>query len=186
MYEPSRFADRLENYTPADEIVLIVDRENRRTGGATRREMRQNKLIHRATFIFIQHPDNKLFVQKRTTTKDINPGYYDVCTGGVILESDESDEISALRELEEEMGIKTERLEFCFNHFYEDEKSIVWCAVFYTTWDREIVMQPEEVQWVELMSPSEIFGRAESEKFCSDGLEILRIMCETGKIIMDA
>ena len=46
-----------------------------------------------------------LYVQKRTLTKDVYPGYYDVATGGV-LQAGETYEQSAERELAEELGIR--------------------------------------------------------------------------------
>jgi isopentenyldiphosphate isomerase len=181
LYRLASFAKPTQNYNPKDEQVLIVDRENNPVGSATRLIMRQQKLIHRSTYIFVLNQENKLFVQKRTVNKDIFPGFYDIAPGGVILANDESDKLSALRELDEEMGIKTDFLEFCFNHFYEP--GMVWCAVFLTRWDKELVLQPEEVQWVELMGVQEIFERSQNEEFCPDSLEILRILCDQGKIV---
>ena len=48
-----------------DEIVAIVDENNRVIGSSTRREMRCKRLIHRATYIFVFNGRGELFVQKR-------------------------------------------------------------------------------------------------------------------------
>ena len=43
--------------------------------------------------------------------KDLNPGFYDLTTGGVVGEG-EDDYINAVREVKEEVGIETNQLEF--------------------------------------------------------------------------
>ena len=182
MYKLVRFAEKVLNYAPGEEIVLLVNRENQPIGSATRRDMRHSKLLHRSTYVFVENSEGKLYVQMRTATKDVYPSFYEPATGGVVLASDISDEDSARRELEEEIGIKPHDLEFCFNHLYDDGVAPVWCAVFHTKWDGELILQPEEVQWIELMSPQEILIRAASENFCNDTMQILRIMYERGKL----
>src|SRR5262245_39455024 len=89
----------------ADEIVTIVDDHNEVVGSATRREVRAGRLPHRSTYILVFNSSGDLFVQKRTLTKDIYPGYYDPVAGGVVL-AGESYEAGAVRELEEELGIR--------------------------------------------------------------------------------
>lgn len=180
IYRLSSYAAKQVNYSPQTEKVLLVDENNEKIGACTRFQMRSEKLCHRSTFIYILDPLGKLFIQKRTVSKDIFPGFYDIATGGVVSEDDPSDLESAKRELLEEMGISGAELEFCFNYFYRPGP--VWCAVFLTHWDKELVLQPEEVQWVELMSVEEIFLRSQTEDFTPDSLEILRILCSQGKI----
>src|SRR5262245_25954953 len=88
----------------AEEIVAIVDAQNTVIGAVPRREMRAKNLLHRSTYILVCNSRGELYVQKRTLTKDVFPGYYDPATGGVVL-AGESYEQGAVRELEEEMGI---------------------------------------------------------------------------------
>jgi len=88
----------------ADEIVTIVDEHNKVLGAVPRREMRAKNLPHRSTYILVFNAQGELYVQKRTMTKDVFPGYYDSAAGGVVL-AGESYEQGAVRELAEEMGI---------------------------------------------------------------------------------
>lgn len=46
----------------------------------------------------------EFYVQKRSMRKDYCPGYFDLANGGVQA-ADETDELNAQRELEEEIGI---------------------------------------------------------------------------------
>lgn len=83
------------SHTPAArELVQIVDRDNIPIGAAPRHIMRQHGLIHRASYILVFNCQGELFIQKRTLTKDIYPGYWDVAAGGVVL-AGESDHDSA-------------------------------------------------------------------------------------------
>ena len=89
------------------EKVLIVDEENNPVRAATRKEMRDGLLWHRASYVMIftdEAHGSKILVQKRTMKKDYCPGFFDLCTGGVVGEG-EDDDISAVREVEEEIGI---------------------------------------------------------------------------------
>ena len=112
-----------------EEIVTIVDEKNRVVGAAPRSRMRADGLPHRATYILVFNDEGELFVQKRTTGKDIYPGYYDVATGGVVL-AGESYEDAAERELVEELGITGVRLRGHFDFFHEDAGNRVWGRVF--------------------------------------------------------
>ena len=101
---------------PKDEIVQIVDEDNTEIAAVARRIMREQHLIHRACYILVFNQAEDLFVQKRTMTKDVYPGYYDVAAGGVAL-AGESYEESAERELAEELGIEGMELTFCFDNY---------------------------------------------------------------------
>ena len=90
---------------PGEEIVTIVDDQNRVIGSTFRRDMRAQKLPHRATYVLVFNSSGELFVQKRTTNKDVFPGYYDPAAGGVVL-AGESYLEAAMRELEEEIGTR--------------------------------------------------------------------------------
>ena len=157
----------------ANEIVAIVDAQNNVIGAAPRWEMRANRLIHRSTYILVFNPEGALYVQKRTMTKDVFPGYYDPATGGVVL-AGESYEESAIRELEEEMGIRDVPLTRMFDFYFADERTQVWGGAFSCVYDGPLTLQAEEVESVSLMTSDEIFQRAKTEQFTPDGLYVVR------------
>ena len=130
---------------PHDEIVTIVDIDNNVTGSEYRSKMRISRLIHRATFIFVTNSDNNIFVQKRSKTKDLYPGFYDITTGGVVL-ADESYEESAKREVYEELGIQNVPMQSLFDFYYSSVMNNVWGRVFECSFDGHIILQKEEIE----------------------------------------
>lgn len=161
-----------EAMNSADEIVAIVDERNNVVGSVPRREMRAKRLPHRSTYILVFNSQRQLYVQKRTLTKDIFPGYYDPAAGGVVL-AGESYEESARRELEEEMGIRDIPLNWLFDFYYSDEHTRVWGGVFSCVYVGRIVLQPEEIESGSFMCISDILRRAQAEPYTPDGMVVL-------------
>jgi isopentenyldiphosphate isomerase len=157
----------------ADEIVTIVDEYNTVVGAAPRREMRAQNLPHRSTYVLVFNSHGQLYVQKRTLSKDVFPGYYDPASGGVVL-AGESYEQGAERELAEEMGIRNVPLTRLFDFYFTDEHTRVWGGAFSCVYDGPVVLQKEEVEAVTLMTIEEILRRAETEPFTPDGLYVVR------------
>jgi isopentenyldiphosphate isomerase len=156
-----------------DELVAIVDERNKVVGAVPRQEMRAGRLLHRATYVLVFNSRGELYVQKRAASKDIFPSCYDVAAGGVVL-SEESYEDGAVRELEEELGIKGVSLARLFDFSYQDKDVRVWGAAFSCVYDGELVLQEEEIESGAFVPVDEVFRRAESEPFTPDGLYVLR------------
>jgi len=158
---------------PKDEIIQIVDEENTEIAAVSRRIMREQLLIHRACYILVFNQAEDLFVQKRTKTKDVYPGYYDVAAGGVVL-AGESYEESAERELAEELGIEGVELTPCFDNYFEDTVNKVWGRVFHCKHEGPFDLQKEEIESGGFMNVTQILDAADSQLFTPDGIEILR------------
>jgi len=157
-----------------EEKVIIVDRVNQEKGVALRSEMRSNKLIHRASYILVFNSKNELFVQKRTATKDIYPGYFDIAAGGVVKQGETYEE-SATRELQEELGILAP-LQFHFDQYFEDATNKVWGRVFSCHHEGPFTLQKEEVESGEFLSIQEVFSTRRTLPYTPDGLIILNKM----------
>jgi isopentenyldiphosphate isomerase len=157
----------------ADEIVVIVDQDNNIVGAAPRREMRVKRLAHRSTYILVFNSGGELYVQKRTLTKDVFPGYYDVAAGGVVL-AGETCEQGAERELAEEMGIRDVPLIRLFDFYFENEQTRLWGCAFSCVYDGAVVLQEEEVESGAFVPVGDILHRAETEPFTPDGLYVLQ------------
>ena len=156
-----------------EEIVTIVDEENNIVGSALRSRMRTDGLPHRATYILVFNSEGHLFVQKRTMTKDIYPGYSDVATGGVVL-SGETYLTAALRELEEELGISGVVLDTHFDFYHDLAGNRVWGRVYSCVYDGRMKLQEEEIESGTFYSIPEILEHSHNEPYTPDGLYVLR------------
>jgi isopentenyldiphosphate isomerase len=157
---------------PADEIVVVVDEQNNVVAAVPRREMRAKRLPHRSTYILVFNAQGDLYVQKRTMTKDLYPGYYDLAAGGVVL-AGESYEVSAERELAEELGIRNVPLTWLFTFYYADLYTRVWGGVFSCVYDGAIVLQEEEIESGAFVPLSDVTRRVQLEPFTPDSLYVL-------------
>jgi len=88
----------------SEEIFDLVDEADRVIGSAPRSEVHRRKLRHRAVHVLLFSAQGKLFVQKRSATKDSFPGCYDSSASGH-LNSGEDYDICASRETHEELGL---------------------------------------------------------------------------------
>ena len=86
------------------EQIAWVDGEDQLLGAMVRSELRERGLIGRGTYIMLFNSAGELCVHRRTLSKAIYPGYWDVAAGGMVLASESYAE-SAARELEEELGV---------------------------------------------------------------------------------
>ena len=83
----------------------MVDKHDQIIGKATRREIHEMNLMHRSIHIFVFNSYNQIFLQKRSNSKDENPGYWDTSAAGHVDSGETYDEC-AKRELWEELRIK--------------------------------------------------------------------------------
>jgi 8-oxo-dGTP pyrophosphatase MutT (NUDIX family) len=155
---------------PADEPVEVVDEDDLVVDVVPRYEIRRRHLLHRCTYVVVLDPHGNVYVHKRTDTKDVYPGYYDVIAGGVNSVG-ESYDVCAARELEEELGI-TASPAFRFKHRYEGPDGRCFGGVFDVVWDGPIVWQPAEVAWGEFAPLEALEAMIERERFCLDSLEV--------------
>jgi 8-oxo-dGTP pyrophosphatase MutT (NUDIX family) len=132
------------------EIVVLVDANDNIVGEAPRVEVRQKGLIHRVTYILLVNQQGQLLLQKRTPTKDIFPGYFDAAAGGVVTRG-ESYEASAVRELEEELGISDVPLHAHFDHYFDDGFNRYWGRVFSCQHEGPFSLQASEVESVQFV-----------------------------------
>lgn len=89
-----------------DELIDILDGEGNYTGiTSMKSEAHQKGLFHPTVHIWFYTGDGQVLIQQRGKNKDTHPLLWDVSVAGHIG-AGESVEISALREVEEEIGLK--------------------------------------------------------------------------------
>ncbi|MBI4149223.1 NUDIX domain-containing protein, partial [Candidatus Woesearchaeota archaeon] len=108
-----------------EETVYHVDEHDRIIEKITRGKSWNHRLIHRGVAVLITNSNGKILVHKRSKNKKIYPGYYDIFFGGWTSYGETYKE-SAVREVQEELGIKEIKLHFLFKIMYEDEIERNW------------------------------------------------------------
>jgi isopentenyldiphosphate isomerase len=156
----------------AKELVDVIDAEGRTVGVVTRAEMRAQRLPHRCTYILVFNTRGELFIHLRTATKDVFPSHWDVTIGGVLAAGESFDD-GAWREAREELGVEPIGVETLFPFRYRDESSVVNGMVYRLVHNGPFQLQPEEIVRGEFVPPTSIPRRAESARFCPDGLAVL-------------
>ena len=162
----------------ADEHVVIVDADNRPVDVVPRSAMRGEGLRHRVTGIFVLDRKGRLFVQRRTETKDVYPGMLDLCAGGVVV-AGESYEECAAREAEEELGIVDTPLQAAFDSYFCEPGQgggppvRNWCRVFICRHNGPFTLQREEVASGEFVPIADILAD-DASRYTPDSLAALR------------
>lgn len=94
-----------DNPQKGDEIFDVVNERNEVVRQELRRTVHAEGLCHRAVHIFVINAVGDVFLQKRSHLKDSQPEKWDSSASGH-LDSGENYRKSAVRELEEELGIQ--------------------------------------------------------------------------------
>ncbi|QCW52398.1 NUDIX domain-containing protein [Nocardioides dongxiaopingii] len=145
----------------ADEVVALYDRTGRPCGSAPRSRVRAENLRHAATNVVVRDPAGRIFVHRRTDTKDVYPGYWDFTAGGVLLAGEEPDD-AARREVEEELGV-TSGLVSLGAADYADDRTTYRAFRYETVWDGPLRLQPEEVAEGRWMTPAEVVAMIDDD-----------------------
>ena len=156
-----------------EELVDVIDADDRVVRTVTRAEMRASNLRHRTTFVLVTSPRGEVLVHRRTETKDVYPGLHDVFFGGVVSAGETFDQ-AAVRELAEEAGIVGAPLRFLFRADYRDDRSDQRCAVYEVEWDGPIVLQEEEVAWGDWVGLDRAVAILDEWPFVPDGALMFR------------
>jgi 8-oxo-dGTP pyrophosphatase MutT (NUDIX family) len=122
-------ANEISPTLAAEEIVDLVDEDDHVVGQAPRREVRTRNLLHREVAAIVRNPVGEIYVHRRTDTKDVFPGMYDMFVAGVVT-SDESYEEAIRRELAEELGVQGVEPTLLFKSRYRDPDINWWTCCY--------------------------------------------------------
>ena len=162
-----------------EERVDLIDAEDQVIGQALRRDVRRENLLHRGVGILPFDAAGRIYVHRRTETKDVFPGLYDMFVGGVVASGEDYDS-AARREIAEELGIVGPTPKRLGEYLYRGPHNHSLVAIYRVTWDGPIVHQAEEVAWGAWMEVAELEDRLAEWRFVPDGLEIWRWLCREG------
>ncbi len=161
----------------ADELVDVVDADDRVLRQASRAEVRRDALRHRAVYIVLVHPDGRVYVHRRTATKDVYPSHYDVMVGGVVG-AGESYAAAAAREVEEEVGIRASELRRVTEFRFAGDGNLVNGEIFECRSSGPFVLQPEEIVSGEWHTVEQVAEIVESRPFCPDSAQAFALWRE--------
>ncbi|GFR49122.1 hypothetical protein Agub_g10920 [Astrephomene gubernaculifera] len=161
------------------EYCVIVDEHNRVVGAKPRDVTVRNRLLGRGSYVLVSNPEGQLLVSKRSSSKDVYPGYWDVVVSGVVRAGEEYEDTAA-RELAEEIGVSEAAaragLRRLFVFPYRDSSCHVWgCAFAFTHEGGPLQLQQEEVDWAGFRSWDQVSAMMAEEQFTPVGRRILEL-----------
>ncbi|CAN5666369.1 NUDIX domain-containing protein [soil metagenome] len=164
---------------PAEEIADLVDEDDVVVGQATRAEIRARNLRHRGVGVLVRNKVGAVYVHRRTESKDVFPGLFDMFVGGMVG-AGESYEEAARRELAEELGITGVALRFLVKDLYTGAANNCFSEVYEVAWDGDVTPQRSEIAWGEWVDEAELARRLDEREFVPDGLQIYRRLFGAG------
>ena len=139
-----------------NELFEIVDKDGSVIGHARRCEAHGNpSLMHRVVHCLVFNSKGELYLQKRSETKDIQPGKWDTSVGGHLIPR-ETVLQAICRETEEELSIKTDDFIFLYRYILSNEIETELVDTFKLVYDGAIHPDPDEISEGRFWKRSEI------------------------------
>lgn len=154
-----------------DELVESYTEDGRPAGPVPRSVMRARGLWHAATAVLVRSGDGeRVYVHRRSDTKDVFPGLHDCWAGGVVAAGETPAEC-AVRELAEELGVTGVTPTPLFVSRYVDPPIRYHAFTYEVRWDGPITWQDSEVVAGEWLTVAALRSKlADSEwGFAPDG-----------------
>jgi len=146
------------------ELFVVVDEKDRILGYRTRYDCHHDRtLIHRATGVLVFDGD-RFLLQKRSLKKDLHPGYWCTSVGGHV-EKGETYEKAAIREMEEELGVKAPTLHLRIKHIFHGLQETEMDTLFFCDHNGPFVLDPNEVSEVRFFTKQELKDGVENGIF---------------------
>lgn len=134
----------------AEEFFDLVDETGRIIGQASRSEVHGNpELLHLVVHVLVFGSDGRLFLQKRSDDKDVQPGKWDTSVGGHV-DAGESVAQAVRRELAEELGVpgagsRDPELRFLYRYIHRNDYESELVTTYMCRWDGPFVLQESEL-----------------------------------------
>ena len=140
------------------EIFDVVDLDDQVIGRATRKECNSDPdLIHRAVFVLIYNDKGQLLWQKRSETKDTNPGRWVTSASGHV-DVGEGYKETAVREVREELGVDVD-VEFLGKFLFHYTNETEYSAIFRAHSNGPFDFNREEISEIRFMTIGEILKK---------------------------
>ena len=162
-----------------DELLDVVDIHDRVVGQLTRGEIHARGLMHRSVHVLLFDSQQRVFVQKRSASKDTNPGLWDTSAAGHV-DAGEAPFSAAKRELQEELGItiNSAALESLLTLDPDPDSGNEFVSVYRAVSDHPLTLEAGEIddgEWLTRRELSEAV-RTTPERFTSVFRRILEVV----------
>jgi isopentenyldiphosphate isomerase/intracellular septation protein A len=129
-----------------DEWFDIVDEEGRVTGRAPRALCHSGPgMMHPVVHLHVVDSKDRVYLQKRPISKQIQPGKWDTAVGGHVMSGEKVEE-ALLREAEEELGLKDFKYQLIGRYKWETDVETELVFMFVTLYDRAITFNRDEIE----------------------------------------
>jgi isopentenyldiphosphate isomerase len=158
----------------SEEIFDVVNEQDEVVGKRPRSEVHRLGLMHRAVHVLVFNNRGEVFLQKRSMSKDRQPGLWDSSASGH-LDSGEAYDACAIRELREEIGLRLDapplRL-FKLPASIETDQEHVW--IYRCKAEGPFTLHPEEIETGGWFTPERVntWMKDKPEEFASALLAI--------------
>lgn len=159
---PTSDAEQIQHIGPDGSVLSLVSRA----------QMRAENLCHRAVFVVVLSGDGCLLVHRRSASKDLWPGWWDIAVGGVVV-GDENYEDAARRELDEEIGLHDIALEYLCDGAYRDDSVHLVGRCFRVRSNGPFIYRDGEVEETRLVTPSQLTQMTNEYKFLPDSMALV-------------
>ncbi len=140
-YKKKKWLDQYKD----DEWFDIVDQDGKVTGRAPRTVCHSGPgLLHPVVHLHIIDAKDRVYLQKRPLSKQVQPGKWDTAVGGH-LSSGETLEQGLKREAREELNLTEFQSRLVAKYVWETEIESELVFVFICRYDKEIQFNPEEL-----------------------------------------
>lgn len=140
----------------SEEIFDVVNERDQVVGQMPRREVHRLGLMHRAAHVLVFNARGQVFLQKRSQTKDRQPGLWDSSASGH-LGTGEDYAACAVREVREEIGLQLSAAPqplFKLPASAQTDQEHVW--VFHCQAEGPFTLDPHEIERGGWFEPAEV------------------------------
>ena len=140
----------------SEEIFDVVNERDEVVDHKPRSEVHRLGLLHRAVHVLVFNAKGDVFLQKRSMSKDRQPGLWDSSASGHVDTGEEYD-ACAVRELREEIGLSLSAVpQRLFKHAAsaETDQEHVW--IYRCSAEGPFVLHPEEIERGDWFSPAAV------------------------------
>lgn len=160
---PNAEGVKVETTDDQNEMFVVVDKDDKIIGYKTRYQCHHDKnLIHRTVGVLIYDDKGRILLQKRSLTKDMEPGKWGISSAGHITNGQEA-EAAVYRELKEELGIDLP-VKFFKKFIVADKQETEMAYLYKANANGPFKPDPQEVERVEYFTPQEIIFKTASKK----------------------